>query len=151
MYTNRFGVFRISFRQIKTAFKQYFFLIEGQTRWLRVNVCVVQRLSSGKSACHENCPWGPVWAPKSIKSSPKASTSWKFCCTCRSLRSSLTFCFSFRLFFLKATQMNKITRKWKSFLPNIVIATLTQHWARVTRVVCFIEIKTATESISRRN
>lgn len=79
------------------------------------------RVSMGKSACHENWPRLPVWAPKSTKSSPKASTSWKFCWDWRLLRIFLLRClWRFRFPCLRTAQISKITRKWSNFLPNIL-------------------------------
>lgn len=78
--------------------------------------------SIGKSACQENCPWGPVCAPKSMKSSPSASTSWKFCCSWR----ALLWPFLIRLWcfpFFKTAQMTRINSKWNNFRPNIAIKT----------------------------
>lgn len=83
--------------------------------------------SSGKSACQENCPCGPVCAPKSMKSSPRASTSWKFCCSCRIVLSTL--CLFLRRRWLlcpcfKTAQTRRSTRKCKNFFPIILIKSL---------------------------
>lgn len=75
--------------------------------------------SRGKSACQENCPFGPVWAPKSTKSSPNASTSWKFCCDCRSTCFCLPGLRRLWFPFFRTAHTRRITRKWKNFLPNI--------------------------------